>query len=142
MGNLVLGAGSRQLYEHASKTRNKLVNEFDNVFTNECDVMLSPTSCNIAPLIEDIVNGNKKNTNDDIEDPTLEYIDDIFTIPASLVGIPSFAIPIYNDNKEEEGNLKLAAFLSRGTATAARQNEAAKFVRDIRLRSLYAVEVP
>ena len=24
--------------------------------------------------------GNKKNTNDDIEDPTLEYIDDIFTI--------------------------------------------------------------
>ena len=100
MGNLVLGAGSRQLYEHASKTRNKLVNEFDNVFTNECDVMLSPTSCNIAPLIEDIVNGNKKNTNDDIEDPTLEYIDDIFTIPASLVGIPSFAIPIYNDNKD------------------------------------------
>ena len=44
--------------------------------------------------------GNKKNTNDDIEDPTLEYIDDIFTIPASLVGIPSFAIPIYNDNKD------------------------------------------
>ena len=39
------------------------------MFTNECDVMLSPTSCNIAPLIEDIVNGNKKNTNDDIEDP-------------------------------------------------------------------------
>eukprot|EP00943_MAST-04B_sp_MAST-4B-sp1_P004084 g4084.t1 len=103
MGNLVLGADSRQLYEHASKTRNTLVNEFDDVFSNKCDILLSPTSCNLAPLIEDLVKDNyTANT-----DPTLEYTDDVFTIPASLVGIPSFAIPIYNhdNNSNHQGNL-------------------------------------
>ena len=42
MGNLVLGAGSRYLYEEASRTRGILVTEFDHAFQNECDIILAP----------------------------------------------------------------------------------------------------
>ena len=99
MGNLVLGAGSRYLYEQASRTRGILVNEFNHVFENQCDIILSPTACNIAPLIEDVV-GHKDNA---VKlDPTLEYVDDVFTIPASLAGIPSFAVPVYHQDAATE----------------------------------------
>ena len=82
MGTYVLSAGYYDAYYiKAQKIRKLIANDFVNAF-KECDCILTPTTPSSAFEI-----GEKE------DDPIKMYLNDIFTVPASLAGIPAISIP-------------------------------------------------
>lgn len=82
IGTYALKAGYHdELYGRALKGRTLLIREFAAVW-EKCDVLLGPT----IPTLP-----NKLGTFS--EDPLSEYLADAFTVPVSLVGSPSLALP-------------------------------------------------
>lgn len=68
-------------YLKAQKCRHLISNDFKQVF-NDVDVIMGPTTPTTAFNIEEKIN-----------DPVSMYIADIYTISASLAGLPSISIP-------------------------------------------------
>jgi len=82
LGTYALSAGYYDAYYlQAQKVRTKIVKEFDQVL-NQVDVLLTPTSPNIAFKI-----GSKS------KDPLAMYLEDIFVSGASLAGLPAISVP-------------------------------------------------
>lgn len=52
----------------------------------QVDFLLCPTAPTLPPRLEDVQQGLKKN-------PTEAYMNDVFTVPASLAGLPAVSIP-------------------------------------------------
>lgn len=52
----------------------------------QVDFLLCPTAPTLPPMVEDVQQGLKKN-------PTEAYMNDVFTVPASLAGLPAVSIP-------------------------------------------------
>ena len=86
IGTYVLSAGYYDAYYiKAQKVRKLISNDFKNAF-DECDFILTPTAPTAAFPI-----GEKE------DDPIKMYLNDIFTVPASLAGIPGISIPFGNN---------------------------------------------
>ena len=82
LGNFVLSSGYFDAYYNkAKKLQTLLKKEFELAF-QECDCILTPTTPNEAFEI-----GGK------INDPISMYLEDLFTVPASISGIPAISIP-------------------------------------------------
>ena len=82
LGTFALSSGYYDAYYgRAQRVREKLRAEFDAAF-RQFDVLLTPTSPEAAFRI-----GEK------VDDPLTMYLSDIFTAPASLVGIPAMSMP-------------------------------------------------
>jgi aspartyl-tRNA(Asn)/glutamyl-tRNA(Gln) amidotransferase subunit A len=82
LGTFVLSAGYYDAYYlKAQKVRTLLCRDFEEAF-REVDVIASPTSPTPAFKI-----GEKAS------DPLAMYLSDIYTLPASLAGLPSMSIP-------------------------------------------------
>ena len=82
IGTYVLSAGYYDAYYlRAQKVRTKIVEDFNRVFNN-CDAILTPTAPTGAFKI------GEKNV-----DPVTMYMNDVFTVPASLAGLPAISIP-------------------------------------------------
>lgn len=82
IGTYVLSSGYYDAYYlKAQKVRKLIANDFENAF-RECDFILTPTTPSAAFPI-----GDKE------DDPIKMYLNDIFTVPASLAGIPGISIP-------------------------------------------------
>ena len=80
IGTYVLSAGYYDAYYlRAQKVRTKIVNDFNDAF-NSCDVILTPT----APTGAFEVGANMS--------PIEMYMNDIFTVPASLAGLPAISV--------------------------------------------------
>ena len=88
IGTYVLSAGYYDAYYlKAQKVRKLIANDFIEVFS-DCDFILTPTAPSAAfPL------------NEKQDDPIKMYLNDVFTVPASLAGIPGISIP-YGHDKE------------------------------------------
>jgi len=72
-------------YLQATNIRKEVKKEFDRAFHKQhVHVLLTPTSYSTAPLI-------KKQEN---QDPVLDYLNDVFTVPASLAGLPAMNVPV------------------------------------------------
>ena len=86
IGTYVLSAGYYDAYYlKAQKVRKLIANDFVKAFA-ECDLILTPTAPSAAfPL------------NEKQDDPIKMYLNDVFTVPASLAGIPGISIPYGND---------------------------------------------
>ena len=67
-------------YSQAQKLRRLISNDFDRAFT-ECDVLMGPTTPSTA-----FAAGSRSN------DPISMYLNDIYTIPANLAGLPAGSI--------------------------------------------------
>ncbi len=82
IGTYVLSAGYYDAYYlKAQRVRNLIAQDFKKVFES-VDVLLTPTAPNAAfPLDE-------KPT-----DPLVMYLNDIFTVPANLAGLPGISVP-------------------------------------------------
>ncbi|KAL8713092.1 MAG: hypothetical protein Q9225_006830 [Loekoesia sp. 1 TL-2023] len=50
------------------------------------DVIISPTSLNFPPLISELKEAYEK-------DPTRQFYEDLYTVPASLAGLPAVSVP-------------------------------------------------
>lgn len=82
IGTYVLSAGHYDAYYiQAQRARRLIANDFAKVFS-EVDVILSPTSPNVAFKF-----GEKA------QDPVSMYLSDIYTIAANLAGLPGISIP-------------------------------------------------
>ena len=82
IGTYVLSAGySDAYYVKAMKLRTLILQEFKKAFES-VDVMLTPTTPSAAFAI-----GER------MDDPIQMYLNDVFTVPASLAGLPAISIP-------------------------------------------------
>ena len=89
IGTYVLSSGYYDAYYiKAQKVRQLIKNDFDQSF-KKVDAILTPSTPSAAFKI-----GEKK------DDPISMYLNDIFTVPVNLAGIPAISIPAgYDQNK-------------------------------------------
>lgn len=52
------------------------------------DIIITPTSLNLPPLLSSLRSQNKTN------DPTSQFQEDVYTVPASLAGLPAISVPV------------------------------------------------
>jgi len=82
IGTYVLSAGYYDAYYvKAMKVRNLILQDFQRAFES-IDVMLTPTAPSAAFAI-----GER------MDDPIQMYLNDVFTVPASLAGLPAISVP-------------------------------------------------
>ena len=114
IGTYVLSSGYYDAYYlHAQKVRRKIIEDFNNVF-NQVDLILTPTAPSDAFVI-----GEK------VDDPISMYLNDIFTVPSSLAGLPALSLPGALSNNNRPLGLQLIANTFR---------------EDLLLRGAYALE--
>jgi len=88
IGTYVLSHGYYDAYYiQAQRVRRLIARDFAEVF-KRCDVIMGPTSPTTAFPI-----GEK------MDDPVQMYLNDIYTIPANLAGLPGLSIPCGHDGK-------------------------------------------
>ena len=82
IGTYVLSAGYYDAYYNkARKVRSVILRDFNEAY-EKCDVMLTPTTPSEAFTI-----------GDKMDDPIAMYLNDVFTVPASLAGLPGISVP-------------------------------------------------
>ena len=87
LGTFVLSAGYYDAYYgKAQRVRRLLKNTTDELFS-EYDMILSPTTPDVAFKF-----------GENSEDPIKMYLEDIFTVLANLVGIPAISVPMGDKN--------------------------------------------
>lgn len=83
IGTYVLSHGYYDAYYlQAQKIRRMIADDFQNAFKS-CDVIAGPVAPTVAWKL-----GEKS------DDPVANYLADIFTLPASLAGLPGMSIPV------------------------------------------------
>jgi aspartyl-tRNA(Asn)/glutamyl-tRNA(Gln) amidotransferase subunit A len=121
IGTYVLSAGYYDAYYlRAQKTRALIAQDFANAFAL-CDVILTPTAPSAAFAL-----GAKSS------DPVEMYLNDVFTVPASLAGLPGISLPAGLDKNglplglqligkafDEEGVLRAAGVLEQAAGFSA-----------------------
>ena len=86
IGTYVLSAGYYDAYYlKAQKVRKLIANDFNEAF-KECDLIVTPTAPSAAFPLDQEQN-----------DPIKMYLNDVFTVPASLAGLPGISIPFGKD---------------------------------------------
>ncbi len=82
IGTYVLSAGYYDAYYlKAQKVRTLIARDFDEAF-KRCDAILTPTAPSPAFAI-----GEK------MDDPIAMYLNDVFTVPVNLAGLPAISVP-------------------------------------------------
>ena len=82
IGTYVLSAGYYDAYYlKAQKVRTLIANDFKAAY-EKCDVILTPTAPSAA-----------FNLGEKVSDPLAMYLNDVFTVPASLAGLPGISVP-------------------------------------------------
>ncbi|MDH3460792.1 MAG: aspartyl/glutamyl-tRNA amidotransferase subunit A, partial [Burkholderiaceae bacterium] len=82
IGTYVLSHGYYDAYYlQAQKLRRMIADDFQRCFT-QCDLIAGPVAPNVAWKID----GKR-------DDPVAAYLADIFTLPASLAGLPGMSVP-------------------------------------------------
>ena len=109
MGNYVLSTEHfDDCYRRAESARKKLCRSFDAAFSR-FDVLLSPTAPQMAPLL-----------GESGKDTLQNYISDLFTVPASLAGIPAVSVPFGNTSLPVGMQFMGPRFGEQSILTAAR----------------------
>ncbi len=82
IGTYVLSAGYYDAYyTQAQKVRTLIARDFEDAW-NRCDLILAPTAPTAAFAL-----GEKS------DDPLAMYLNDVFSVPASLAGLPAMSVP-------------------------------------------------
>lgn len=82
IGTYVLSAGFYDAYyNQAQKVRALIARDFDKAW-DSCDLLLTPTAPSAAFAL------GEKNA-----DPLAMYLNDVFTVPSSLAGLPAMSVP-------------------------------------------------
>ncbi len=82
IGTYVLSAGFYDAYyTQAQKVRTLISQDFAKAF-EQCDVILAPTTPTAAFAL-----------GENVDDPLSMYLNDVFSVPASLAGLPAMSVP-------------------------------------------------
>jgi aspartyl-tRNA(Asn)/glutamyl-tRNA(Gln) amidotransferase subunit A len=108
LGTFVLSAGYYDAYYARAQQVRRLVRaEFDSVFSAGVDLLFTPTAPSVAYPIGSI------------SSPLEMYLGDIFTVPASLAGIPAMSLPIGRARGLPAGGQLMARHFDETTMLAA-----------------------
>ncbi|KAF1812965.1 glutamyl-tRNA amidotransferas-like protein [Eremomyces bilateralis CBS 781.70] len=105
LGNYSLSAEAIDNYFiQAQKVRRLVQRDFDGVFSlrnslvdeggdgegegERVDALLVPTAPTLPPLVKDVKR----------QDPVAAYMNDVFTVPTSLAGLPAISVPVKTDH--------------------------------------------
>lgn len=122
IGTYVLSAGYYDAYYiKAQKVRTLIKRDFENVFNQGVDTILTPATPSSAFAI-----GDKELASD----PVKMYLNDIFTVTVNMAGLPGIAVPAGVDGKglplglqligkpfDEEGLFKTAHIIEKAAGT-------------------------
>lgn len=86
LGTFVLSAGYYDAYYAKAQKVRRLIREKTDEILNEYDFILVPSAPEPAPVIGRIE-----------KDPVVNYMADIFTVQASLAGVPAISLPAGNN---------------------------------------------
>jgi aspartyl-tRNA(Asn)/glutamyl-tRNA(Gln) amidotransferase subunit A len=82
IGTYVLSAGFYDAYyTQAMKVRTLIQRDFEKAWA-QCDVILAPTTPTASFAL-----------GDKLDDPLAMYLNDVFSVPASMAGIPAMSVP-------------------------------------------------
>jgi aspartyl-tRNA(Asn)/glutamyl-tRNA(Gln) amidotransferase subunit A len=82
IGTYVLSAGFYDAYyTQAQKVRALIARDFEQAWA-QCDVLLAPTTPTASFAL-----------GDKVDDPLAMYLNDVFSVPASLAGLPAMSVP-------------------------------------------------
>jgi len=99
IGTYVLSAGYYDAYyKKAQKVRRLIMQDFIEAF-KKVDAILTPSTPNSAFAFSEIKN----------IDPVTMYLNDVFTVPANLAGLPAMSIPAGFDNNNLPLGLQIIA---------------------------------
>jgi len=98
LGTFVLSAGYYDAYYAKAQKTRRLIRERTESILEEYDFILTPTAPEPAFAI-----GKEE------KDPVVTYLSDIFTVQASLAGVPAISLPAGNNNKGLPLGLQLLA---------------------------------
>jgi aspartyl-tRNA(Asn)/glutamyl-tRNA(Gln) amidotransferase subunit A len=111
IGSYVLSAGFYDAYyKKAQQVRRLIKNDFDSAFKN-VDIIMSPTTRGAA-----FEAGSKG------DDPIQMYLEDLFTIPANLAGLPAISIPNGIIDNKPIGLQLIGNFLDESSLLQAAHN--------------------
>ena len=83
IGSYVLSHGYYDAYYlQAQRIRRLIVDDFHKALSTQCDVIMGPVTPDVA-----------KNIGDNNEDPTSDWLADIYTLGVSLAGLPAMSVP-------------------------------------------------
>ena len=83
VGTYVLSHGYYDAYYlQAQRVRRMIADDFQKTFADHCDVIMGPVTPTVARAI-----------GDNREDPTADWLADIFTLGVSLAGLPALSAP-------------------------------------------------
>ncbi|MCS6898300.1 MAG: Asp-tRNA(Asn)/Glu-tRNA(Gln) amidotransferase subunit GatA [Myxococcales bacterium] len=83
LGTYVLSHGYYDAYyRKAQQVRTLIRRDFDQVF-GEVDVIATPTAPTVAFLL-----------GEQLDDPLTMYLNDVYTLPANLAGLPALSVPV------------------------------------------------
>lgn len=83
IGTYVLSHGYYDAYYlQAQRVRRLIAQDFQRAFADQCDVIMGPVTPTVAPAIGSVSN-----------DPTAEWLGDIYTLSVNLAGLPGMSIP-------------------------------------------------
>src|SRR5437016_12380406 len=98
LGTYALSAGYYEAYYgQAQKVRTLIIRDYEAAF-ERFDVLASPTSPTTAFPI-----------GAQVDDPMAMYLNDIFTVPANLSGMPAVSLPCGIDDRGPPDGLQLPA---------------------------------
>jgi aspartyl-tRNA(Asn)/glutamyl-tRNA(Gln) amidotransferase subunit A len=82
LGTYALSSGYYDAYyKRAQQVRTKIVSDYEEAFKS-CDFIITPTTPSVAFGL-----GEK------VDDPLAMYLEDLFTVPVSLAGLPAISVP-------------------------------------------------
>lgn len=94
LGTFALSSGySDEYFSKACKVRRLIYNDFMNAF-NKCDIVFSPVCSSKAFKLAE-KNSDKK------LDPLKMYMNDLYTIPVNLAGLPGLALPVKDSSLDK-----------------------------------------
>lgn len=83
IGSYVLSQGYYDAYYlQAQRIRRLIVDDFQKALQDQCDIIMGPVTPDVA-----------KNIGDNNEDPTSDWLADIYTLGVSLAGLPAMSVP-------------------------------------------------
>jgi aspartyl-tRNA(Asn)/glutamyl-tRNA(Gln) amidotransferase subunit A len=116
LGTFVLSSGYYDAYVTKAQKVRKQIKEATNKILQEFDFIISPTTPTTAFEI-----GKPR------VDPTEMYLEDMFTVHASLAGLPAISVPI----KEKINNLPLGMHITAGEFMEQSLIEAGKLIEEV-----------
>ena len=83
IGTYVLSHGYYDAYYlQAQRLRRMIAQDFQRAFAGQCDVIMGPVTPTVA-----------KNIGDNRDDPTADWLADVYTLGVSLAGLPAMSVP-------------------------------------------------